>query len=190
MLTVSREGPHLSAQFMGQPPATLLPASKTKFFYAGADSSMTLKTDAAGHVTALVLHRNHLKDIPLPRIDEAKAAQLEAQLALRIDPGTGAPRSRPALAALLDGLRSGKPDYSKMGIELNIATHRQEGTIRSFLGDLGPVESIQLLGFMDVGMWGVDGDTYDVRHKDGVSRWHISVDGKGLVTSAAYRCGP
>jgi hypothetical protein len=190
VLTVSRDGAHLSARFMGQPPATLLPASKTKFFYAGADSSITLNTDAAGHVTSLVLHRNHLKDIPLPRIDGAKAAQLEAQLAPRVDPQTGAPRSRPAFVHLLDGLMSGNPDYSKMGIQLNIAIHRQEGNMRSFLSDLGPVQSIQLLGFMDAGRWGVDGDTYDVWHKDGVSRWHVAVDGKGLVTSAAYRCGP
>jgi hypothetical protein len=190
LLTVTREGDHLSARFLGRPAEALLPASRTRFFQEGGDSSITLNIDGSGRVASLVLHRNHLRDVPLPRLDAAKAAQLQAQLSPRVDPQTEAPRSQPALLHLLDGLMSGNPDYSRMGIELNLATHRQEGVIRSFLSDLGPVQSVQLLGFMDVGLWGVDGDTYDVRHKDGVSRWHIAVDDKGLVTSANYRCGP
>jgi len=189
LVTVTRQGEHLSAQFSGQPAVTLLPESNSRFFYAEGDSSISLDRDGAGRVTSLVLHRNHLKDLPLARIDESKAAELRAMLSARIDPLTGAPRSRAVFLRLLDELKAGRLD-SKASTELQIGLARQIGPTRSFLNGLGPVESIRFLGFMDVGLWGVDGDTYDVFHKDGVSRWHIAVDKNGVVTSLDFRCGP
>ncbi len=189
VVTVTRQGAGLSAQFAGQPAVTLLPESDSRFFYAEGDSSISLDRDGAGRVTSLVLHRNHLKDLPLARIDEAKAAQLRARLSGRIDPQTGAPRSRPVLLRLLEELRAGHL-VSKASPELQIGFERDRGRARSFLSDLGPVESVRFLGFMNVGLWGVDGDTYDVFHRDGVSRWHIAVDANGVVTSLDFRCGP
>jgi hypothetical protein len=190
VLTVTREDDHLLAKFAGQPTAVLLPASGAKFFYQGGDSYITLDTDGSGRVRSLVLHRNHLRELPLARIDAVQAANLQARLALRTDPATGAPRSRDALYHLIDGLKSGRPDYKAMGIELEISTHRQHGSLKSFLNDLGSVESVKFMGFMDSGLWGVDGDTYDVFHQNGVSRWHIAVDSKGIVTAANVGCGP
>lgn len=153
------------------------------------DSAISLDRDGAGRVTSLVLHRNHMRDLPLTRIDEAKAVALRARLSGRIDPLTGAPRSRPVLLRLLDELKAGRLE-SKTSTELQIGFKRDIGPTRSFLNDLGPVEQVRFLGFMDVGLVGVDGDAYDVIHRDGVSRWHIAVDADGVVTSLNFRCGP
>jgi hypothetical protein len=189
VVTVARDGARLSAQFAGQPAETLLPESNRRFFYPQGDSSISLDIDGAGRVKGLVLHRNHLKDLPLTRIDGAKAAALRAKLSKRIDPLTGAPRSRPALLHLLDDIKSGHLD-SKTSIQLEIAFDRHVTQTRAFLNDLGPVQSVKFLGFMDTGLLGVPGDTYDVFHQNGVSRWHIAVDDNNVMTSVETHCGP
>jgi hypothetical protein len=190
IVSVTRQGEHLSAQFGGQPTTAFYAEGQNRFFQKGADQVISLDLDGAGRVKSLTLHRNHLRDLPLTRIDTAKAGALEAQLQSRLDPATGQPRSLPALNRLIAGLQSGHPDLSGMSPELALSISREESRTRSFLSDIGPVESVEFLGFMDTGLWGVPGDTYDVHHKDGVTRWHVALDSKGILTSANFRCGP
>jgi hypothetical protein len=190
IVSVTRQGEHLSAQFGGQPTTAFYAEGQNRFFQKGADQVISLDLDGSGRVKSLTLHRNHLRDLPLTRIDTAKAGALEAQLQSRLDPATGQPRSLPALNRLIAGLQSGHPDLSGMSPELALSISREESRTRSFLSDIGPVESVEFLGFMDTGLWGVPGDTYDVHHKDGVTRWHVALDSKGVLTSANFRCGP
>jgi CubicO group peptidase (beta-lactamase class C family) len=68
MLTVRREGDHLTVQENDEPRQDLMPESETDFFSTSSDDTMTFQTDAAGHVTTMVL-RVDGKDIPVKRVE-------------------------------------------------------------------------------------------------------------------------
>lgn len=190
VFTVVRDGDRLEARLTGAPAIPLTPIGPGVFSYGDGYDQIVADIDGKGQVKRLVWRRNHLRDLPMARIGQAQAQKLTARYLARIDPETGAPRSEPALLRFVEGLQSGHPDYGQMGIYLNIATHRQLTHLRPFLNDLGPVQSVRFMGFMVEGLNGVPGETYDVVQKDGVSRWHIAVDDKGVIAGAEVRCGP
>jgi hypothetical protein len=190
VMTVVRQGDHLVARLIGRPDVTLEPIGPALFAYGGIDDRIEARLDDKGQVTGLVWRRHHMRELPMPRIGADKAAKLKARFERRLDPASGEPHSLPALRRLVDGLQSGKPDYDAMSIYLNIATRRQLPSLRPFLRDLGPVQSVRFLGFMAMGIDGVDGETYDVVQKDGISRWHIAVDDRGVIAGANVVCGP
>jgi CubicO group peptidase (beta-lactamase class C family) len=68
ILTVRREGDHLSVQENDEPKQDLLPESETDFFSTVADDVMTFQVDGAGRVTGVTLHTEG-KDIPIKRIE-------------------------------------------------------------------------------------------------------------------------
>jgi CubicO group peptidase (beta-lactamase class C family) len=68
ILTIRREGNHLSVQENDEPKQDLLPESETDFFSPVADDAYTFETDRQGRVTAMVLHADG-KDIPIKRIE-------------------------------------------------------------------------------------------------------------------------
>jgi len=195
VVTLAREGMHLTVQLMGQPVMRVYPENPTTFYYRGfekgARPTITLVTDASGQTNALILHRDHQQDIGrIRRIDAARADKLKAALAPRLDPDTGDPLSMAALRHLIEGIRAGAPDYKKMSPELAIAARRQEHTAKAFQDALGEVKSIQFLGVVDEGIRGVRSDTYDVWHANGVVRWVLAVDDKGIIAGAGFGCGP
>jgi hypothetical protein len=190
LLVLTREGARLAARSAGQAPARLYPAANNRFFYEGGQGGISLVFNASGRVTSLVLHQDHALDTPAPRITEAAARKLEARLADRLDADTGRPKTEPALRHLLDSVLSGKPDYNRMDVFLEIATHRRIGDIRNFVDTLGPVQQIEYLGVRDTGFEGVDADTYTVWQKNGVSHWAIALDKNGKVVGTTYSCGP
>lgn len=68
ILTVRREGDHLSVQENDEPKQDLLPQSETDFFSTASDDVMTFESDSQGRVTAMVLHADG-KDISIKRIE-------------------------------------------------------------------------------------------------------------------------
>lgn len=68
ILTVRREGDHLTVQENDEPKQELMPESETDFFSTNSDDTCTFQMDAAGHVTTMVLHADG-KDIPIKRIE-------------------------------------------------------------------------------------------------------------------------
>jgi CubicO group peptidase (beta-lactamase class C family) len=66
VLTIGREGDHLSVQENDEPKQDLLPESETDFFSATADDEYTFKVDGQGRVSAIVLHTDG-KDIEIKR---------------------------------------------------------------------------------------------------------------------------
>jgi CubicO group peptidase (beta-lactamase class C family) len=68
ILTVRREGDHLSVQENDEPKQDLLPESETDFFSTAADDVFTFETDGQGRATGMTLHTNG-KDIPIKRIE-------------------------------------------------------------------------------------------------------------------------
>ena len=189
VMTIARQGDRLVAHMIGRPAVTLVPIGPNTFVYGGLDDQIVVRANGAGHVNTLIWRRNHMRDLPMPRIDPAEATKREARFSSRVD-AEGQPHSQADLLRLIAELQAGKPDYDRMGIYVQFATLRRMTRLRPFLNDLGPVQSVRFLGFMGVGLNGVPGETYDVMQRDGVSRWHIAVDAKGVIAGAEVGCGP
>jgi CubicO group peptidase (beta-lactamase class C family) len=68
ILTIRREGDHLSVQENDEPKQDLLPESDTDFFSTASDDVMAFQTDSQGRATGIVLHADG-KDIPIKRIE-------------------------------------------------------------------------------------------------------------------------
>jgi hypothetical protein len=68
VLTIRREGAHLSVQENNEPKQDLLPQSETDFFSTTADDVYTFQLDAQGHATAMMLHTGG-KDVVIKRAD-------------------------------------------------------------------------------------------------------------------------
>jgi|CZKD01.1.fsa_nt_gi CubicO group peptidase (beta-lactamase class C family) len=68
ILTVRREGDHLSVQENDEPKQDLMPESETDFYSTSSDDTMTFQADSQGKVTAMILHVDG-KDIPVKRIE-------------------------------------------------------------------------------------------------------------------------
>ncbi len=68
ILTVRREGDHLSVQENDEAKQDLLPESETDFFSTASDDAVSFQSDSAGRVTTMVLHADR-KDIPIKRIE-------------------------------------------------------------------------------------------------------------------------
>lgn len=68
ILTIRREGDHLSIQENDEPKQQLLGESDRDFFSATSDDSLTFEVDSQGRTTGLVLHADG-RDIPVKRIE-------------------------------------------------------------------------------------------------------------------------
>jgi CubicO group peptidase (beta-lactamase class C family) len=68
ILTIRREGDHLSVQENDEPKQELFPESERQVFSKAADDVYTFEVDSQGHVTMMTLHTGG-EDIPLKRID-------------------------------------------------------------------------------------------------------------------------
>lgn len=68
VLTIRKEGDHLSVQENDEPKQDLLPESDIDFYSTVADDAYTFRLDAQGHATAMVLHTDG-KDIVIKRIE-------------------------------------------------------------------------------------------------------------------------
>ena len=68
ILTVRREGDHLSVQENGEPRQELMAESEIDFYSTSSDDTMTFQTNSQGKVTAMILHVDG-KDILVKRIE-------------------------------------------------------------------------------------------------------------------------
>jgi CubicO group peptidase (beta-lactamase class C family) len=68
ILTVRREGDHLSVQEGDKPRQDLFPESETNFFSKTEDAALSFELNAQGRVTGMVVHA-HGRDIPVKRTE-------------------------------------------------------------------------------------------------------------------------
>jgi CubicO group peptidase (beta-lactamase class C family) len=68
ILTIRREGDHLSIQENDEPKQELLPESERDFFSTASDDMLTFEVDTQGRITGMVLHVDG-RDISVKRID-------------------------------------------------------------------------------------------------------------------------
>ncbi len=68
ILTIKREGGHLSIQENDEPKQDLFAESENKFFSRLNDDELTFQVDNQGRSIAIILHVDN-RDIPIKRID-------------------------------------------------------------------------------------------------------------------------
>ena len=74
ILTVKRDGDHLTAQLTGQGQADIFPSAPNEFFYKIVRASITFQSDAQSHVSGLVLHQGGL-NLKAARVSQSAASQ-------------------------------------------------------------------------------------------------------------------
>jgi hypothetical protein len=81
VLTIRKEGDHLTAQATGQPRLRLIAESETNFKVSGVDASLTFRKDKDGKVTQIVLHQNGDHEAPKTSSEVPKE-----RVAVKVDP--------------------------------------------------------------------------------------------------------
>ncbi len=68
ILTVRREGDHLSLQENDEPKQEVFAEGESSFFSKASDDEITFEVDAGGRVTRMIIHTGG-QDIPIKRLD-------------------------------------------------------------------------------------------------------------------------
>src|SRR5258705_9049163 len=79
VMTVAREGDHLSTRLTGQAWVAHFPMSDTEFYATIVDATLSFARDDQGHATSLTLHQ-HGKHVTMACIDAADAEKIEASM--------------------------------------------------------------------------------------------------------------
>ncbi len=69
ILTIRREGDHLSIQENDEPKQELMPESEKDFYSTTSDDTLTFEVDAQGHTRQMILHLGEGKDMAIKRIE-------------------------------------------------------------------------------------------------------------------------
>lgn len=178
VFTVTRRENQLVTQLTGQREVPIYAQSKTEFFARIVDAQISFITDSHGQAASLILHQNG-RDVPMARIDATAAQQISDRLAKKLNSDTASPGTESALLRLVNGIVSGNPNYDEMSSGLAEATRQQWSTLRSDVGESGPVQSTRFVG---VGSRGED--VYVVTQVRRAWHWRIALDSKGLIAMA------
>jgi CubicO group peptidase (beta-lactamase class C family) len=187
VFTVTREGGQLFIQLGNQPKIAAFPESEREFFLRAFDAQFTFKVDPQGRGTELTLHQNGM-DHPAKRTDASEAkgtadeAAAKAAGAKRFQEQKPSPGSEAALLRLIEELRHGQPDYSKMSPAFADLTRPQLPVWKATMGRLGSVQSVTFkrpsAGRADI---------YEVKFQNGLMECRIGLTADGKVESLAFR---
>jgi CubicO group peptidase (beta-lactamase class C family) len=180
VVTVTLDKNQLSAQLTGQPAFPIFPESPTRFFLKVVDAQIEFSTDAS----QLTLHQNG-RDMPAKRLDDAESKRLAdaaAAFQKRFKDQTPAPGGEAMVHKMIEGLKSGNPDYSLMTGDLAKVTRDQLTTLQSSVVQLGELQSI---AFKGVGPGGAD--IYTCKFANGAVEYRIWLGSDGKLESANLR---
>ena len=184
VVSITRDGAQLFAQLTGQSKAKIFAKSDREFFYKIVQAQISFQTDAQGQATSLVLHQNG-RDMNAPRIDAATAQKIAVANEAKLQNQSATPGSEAALRRLIQGLLTGKPNYSEMTPQLAQAVREQLPNLEAGTKQLGAVQSVEFRG---VGRQGWD--LYEVRQEHGLSEWKIALGDNGIIAGALVTSGP
>jgi hypothetical protein len=178
VMTISCDGDQLISSLTGQRSVPLYGESKTEFFAKVVNAQISFIMDKSGRAESLVLHQNG-RDVPMKRIDATEAARIEDLVAEKVKSQSPSPGTEPALRRLIEGLRTGKPNYEEMGPGLAEATRQQLSDLHSDISEAGSIQSIRF-----VGVGGGGADVYFVQHERLTRYWRIALDPHGMISMA------
>lgn len=178
VMTVRRDGSHLWKQQRNLPPEEIFADSETEF-WTRLGQQLTFVLDERGAPTAIIEHRDgKMAAFAWPRVDAATARQIQASNQLRFKGQTPTPGSELSLRRLIEGWRTGSPNYEEMAPWYK--EFAQNKKIRGFLQTLvapaGAVQSIEFRHVDDAG-----GDVYEVHMDRARGEWVIYLSADGLI---------
>jgi hypothetical protein len=113
------------------------------------------------------------------RIDAMEAGRIEGLVTEKIKSQSPSPETEPALRRLIEGIRTGKPNYEEMVPRFAEATREQLSELQPDISDAGSIASIHF-----VGVGGGGADVYFVQHEHLARYWRIALDSHGLISMA------
>jgi hypothetical protein len=187
VVTVVLSGTQLTMQPTGGPLLNLNPLSDSHFLLqvGGADVGVEFRTNGKEPATALILHQSG-QNVVMPRMDNAAAAQFNANLAARVQANTPQPGSQAAVDDWIGRMTKGQPpDYSKMAPQLAQVMRANADRMASGISSLGALKN---LAFQRVAPNGAD--TYLAQFDNGTLQILIVVDSKGIISQLLLQPAP
>ena len=175
-MVIALDGRHLTAKLGNQQPGPIFPESETLFFAKVVDAQFEFPK--GGTAASQLTLRQNGRDVVAKRMDDAASGAL----AKRVKGQTPMPGSEAALRRLIEELRTGRPDYDRMGADLAAATRAQLPDLQAMIKGLGAVQSVT---FQGVGPGGAD--IHQVKFDRGLMEWRLSLGADGKVESANVR---
>lgn len=183
VLDIQHQGDQLSAVFPGASGELLENRAADEFHYKSVDVTIRFKRDAQGQIAGLSFEQNG-EVTYAPRIAAARVQAIQGRIAERYRKQMAAPGSEAVLRRLIEGIRSGSPNYSEMSPQLVGGTRTMLQNFQSTMLSLGPIQSINFKGVTEAG-W----DQYFVKHAQGDAAWQIELDDKGVIVGALWHSG-
>jgi len=180
IMLITLEGNQLMSKLGNQAAIAIYPESENMFFPKVVDAELEFSADAG----QLTLHQNG-RDMTAKRLDEAaarKAEQAAAAVAKRVKEQTAAPGSEAALRKLIEGVRSGNPDYDMMSSGLANVTRQQLPQLQSTLKQMGALKSVTFKGVGPAGP-----DIYQIQFENGALEYRIWLAPDGKIEGAGVR---
>src|SRR5439155_24635924 len=142
-MLITLEGTQLVSKLGNQQPVPIFPESETMFFQKVVDAQLEFSKED-GKASQVTIHQNG-REITAKRLDDAGAkrvADAAAAAAKRFKDQTAATGSEAAARKLVEGVRTGKPDYDTMSAGLAAATRQQLPQLQSSINQLGALQSL------------------------------------------------
>jgi CubicO group peptidase (beta-lactamase class C family) len=182
-MVVFLDGNQMLSRLGSQAALPYFAESETLLFAKAVDAQLEFPKDG-DKASQVTLHQNG-RDIVAKRIGDAEAKPIvDAAMAAaqRFKDQKPAPGGEAALRKLIEGTRSGNPDYDMMSAGLAGATRAQLPQMQANLTRLGAIQSVT---FTAVGPAGPD--IYRVKFENGSQEWRIWLAPDGKVDSANFR---
>lgn len=183
-MLITLHGNQLTTKLAGQPAVPAFAESETKFFLKVVDAQLEFSSIAGDKAAQLTIHQNG-QAIGGKRMDDAEAKPLfdaADAASKRFQDQKVDPRAEAALRKLIDGLRSGKPDYDAMSSGLAAATRQQLPQLQASVTRLGALQSLTFKGVANSGH-----DIFVAKFENGALEYRILLASDGKVESATVR---
>jgi BlaR1 peptidase M56/Domain of unknown function (DUF3471) len=188
VISITRDGGQLFAQFTGQPKSRLTAIRDHEFVNEGGDANLTFVTDGDVPAAEIVLREPNTGQRRAPRIDAAMANAIETNALRRIAAApdrfrdqTPMSGGKTALRQTIEDLRRGEINGEGMSAQLTDKLRRQLSQMQTTMRELGAVESIFFRG---VGPGGYD--IYGVKFASGYAEFRIDVAPDGTIEDVNF----
>jgi hypothetical protein len=178
---VEKSGDALTVKQMGQQPQTMSASPDGKFSYAQGQAYLTFDLDPKGVAKTLHVHFDN-NTLPATRITDAIAMKAADDLEAKVKNQTHDPACAATLKRVIEEVRAGKPDYSKMTLATAQATRQQLPMLQPRIQEMGAVKEVK---FTAVGPIGAE--QFDVVFEGGPSQWRIQCLSNGYVGAIGFR---
>jgi len=183
-MTISVADGQLVSQMSHQSGLPLMAESETTFSAKTIDAQIEFPAGEKGSASQLILHQNG-RETRAKRLGDAEAKAIvdaAADFDRRFKSQTAAPGTEAAVRHLIEGARTGRPDYGRMSPGLANVTRQQLSELQPMIANMGAVQSVNFKG---VGPGGAD--IYQVKFEKGSLDYRVWLTPDGKIESANFR---